>query len=416
MSRWDTDKTLPELFSAYFEAVRGVVADNTLDKMQRPHADGLLIPFFGTAEGITAARIATYGRTRLAKVKRKTLQKERSTLRGFLGWCHEQGHCVVLPEFPSLPARAKGTPYEVRRRGRATEVTPEQCWAIIDKMPKFSRRTATSDPFPVQDRHIVAYSTGLRPSTIDQLSCPEHWIPGSDVLIIEDRIDKARFGRELPLSEKAQEALGRVARRGLIFGRHNYRRHIAEAAKAVLPPEKARTFCAYDFRHTRLTELAGIDLRGAMYHAGHKRISTTDSYVRTDMAAARKVLKEASGLATRQPGSLVALHHLSVISGGSAKKRGRTSTSFRTPEPESGEQVRLLDRALDIIDAAAGQTPPDPDAVIEFVRDALTADALGQLALGVLEGGPFALLHLVRLAELVVERNSKAAPAEAEET
>lgn len=408
--------TLPVLMERWLESLEGSIGDGTIG-MCRMHFEAHLMPHFGAPGNITTATINEFARKRLKVVKRKTVQKERSTLRSFMSWCHESGYLPSPPAMPPMPWRQKGTPFAVRRRGKATDIEPEEARAIIAALPSWSKARLGVPAFPVRARFIVMYETALRPATLNVLSVPEHYTRGSSKLVIADEIDKARYGRELPLSRLAQEALDSVARgSGLIFGKHDYRNHLERAAKLVLKPEKAATFCAYDFRHTRATELAdGGDMRGVMYVLGHKNASTTDVYVRPNFKAAKKVLGLVSDTPTRVIGRLVGVpkrHDLIPITARRAKTRGRTGTGFIPPEPESthtdpGCALTLGDRALAIIESAAGQVPPDPDAVIEFVRDALTADALGQLALGVLEGGPFALLHLVRLAELVVERDAK---------
>src|SRR5690606_19059726 len=81
--------------------------------------------FFGTMGGLTDAACARYGRRRLAKVKRATVQKELSALRRFTAWCVEQGVLSRAPSVPALPRRATGTPFEKRRRGKPTPITPE---------------------------------------------------------------------------------------------------------------------------------------------------------------------------------------------------------------------------------------------------------------------------------------------------
>jgi hypothetical protein len=63
-------------------------------------------------------------------------------------------------------------------------------------------------------------------------------------------VDKNRFGREVPLSEAARAALDQVCPDvGLLFGSHDYRRLLREAAKAAgidesAPRGSATTICA----------------------------------------------------------------------------------------------------------------------------------------------------------------------------
>src|SRR5262245_931355 len=143
--------------------------------------------FFESMSGLTAANCARYSRERLRRVKRKTVQKELSALRRFLGWCEEQGIMSGTPKIVSPPRRALGTPFATRRRGTATLITPDEAMAIIAELPEWSTSRKTK-PFPIRARFVFAWETALRPSTIDLLSVPEHFSRGASVLIVTDEI------------------------------------------------------------------------------------------------------------------------------------------------------------------------------------------------------------------------------------
>jgi integrase len=247
--------------------------------------------FFRTMGSITDAACARFGRERLAHVKRQTVQKELNALKRFLRWCAEQGILTRAPVVPSPPRRAFGTPFEKRRRSKPTPLTPTEATAIIDALPEWSR-SKKCERFPVKARFRLAWETALRPRTVSQLSVPENFVRGSRVLVITDEIDKVRFGRELPLTEPAREAIESVCpERGLIFGDHDYRDQLQKAARATLPPEKAATFAAYDLRHARATQWAESgNLVGVAYLLGHKQVTTTNKYARPNRMAAEKVL------------------------------------------------------------------------------------------------------------------------------
>lgn len=414
MSRWDlpSDLTLSALADKWLDDISPTIDAGTAG-LYRMHLNTHLIPHFGSPHGITAAAIADYGRRRLRVVKRSTLQKERSALRGFLSWCEEQRFLLEPPEFPKLPRRAIGTAYAVPRRGKATDLSPEECRAVIAALPQWSRPRGEAEPFPVRARFIVAYETALRPATLDALSVPEHYVKGDDTIRIADEIDKARFGRVLPLTDDARRALDSVARTGIIFGRHNYRRHLSKAAKAVLPPAKARSFAAYDFRHARLTELAeGGNLTGVAYLAGHRLVTTTSIYVRPGLRAAERALAPFDGPLDRT-GRYLAANEKRNDSEYGAKKRGRTSTSFRTPEPETAGQrqdtVHMLsahELAVAVLGAAAAGSVPE-QSVNTLARAALELTTIGRLALGVLDGGPYALRRAIELARAVVDGQAR---------
>ncbi len=168
-------------------------------------------------------------------------------------------------------------------------------------LPQWSASKRTT-PFPIQARFVVAYETALRPSTLSDLRVPEHYSRGSATLTLTDELDKARFGRDLPLSPEARRALDAVCpESGPIFGKHDYRDALGKAAATILPPAKAEKFCAYDLRHARLTQLAEHNVNGAAYLAGHRRVSTTALYVKPNRRAAERVLAAVGDTGFRNP-------------------------------------------------------------------------------------------------------------------
>lgn len=252
---------------------------------------------FRTLGAITTATIATYQAARLDVVVKATVRKEVSSLRGFLRWCLQIGVILALPTVPELARKATGQRAQAGRKIRATELSEKQIAAVIAALPEWSivghGRHAKKPPYRVRDRFVFAYETGLRPSTIDRLSVPKNWRPGQVTLELDDDEDKARFGRTLPLSVRALEALQRCAPvTGVIFPRHDFRGYLEKAAASVLPADLAATFSQYDFRHARGTHLleATGNLPGVGFLLGHKKATTTDKYSRATRRAAESVL------------------------------------------------------------------------------------------------------------------------------
>jgi integrase len=254
--------------------------------------------FFGSMGRITDGACIAYMRERLSRVKRETIKKEMGALRRFVSWAVGRGLFTRAPLVPALPRRATGTPFEKRRRGKATPLTPEEAEALVEALPEWSSSKKV-ERFPVRARFRLMWETALRPKTIDQLLVPENYVRGATVLVITDAIDKTRFGRELPLTAAARAALESVCPDiGVIFGRHEYRDQLRKAARRVLSAEKAKTFTAYDLRHARATQWAESgNLVGVAYLLGHKQVTTTNRYARPNRAAAERVLsvKDAAG-------------------------------------------------------------------------------------------------------------------------
>jgi integrase len=408
MSRWDTDLTLLELADKWLEDIASTIDPETRDLYQL-HIYTHISPHFGNPHSIRTATIAEYGRRRLKVVKRTTLQKERSTLRGFLAWCEEQSYLPEPPEFPSLPKRATGTPHAVRRRGAATDLTPEECREIIAALPQWSRPRGNVGSYPIRARFIVAHETALRPATLDALSVPEHYSRGAETLLITDPIDKARFGRVLPLTDAARQALDGVARApGLIFGAHDYRYPLTKAAKAVLSPHKARTFTGYDFRHARLTELAeGGNLTGVAYLAGHRRVTTTALYVKPGLRAAERALGQFETGRVSSPKRLAGTEKISknrlLCEGEDSNLHGSYPASTSS-HPDSALSVHVNDlpaEAVALLGVAAGGAPVPEERIRAFARAVIELTPVTRMALAVLDGGPYAPRRAIELAQAV---------------
>jgi integrase len=389
---------LDELVRDWLDDLRGQLDPDTAE-LYRLHWATHLIPFFGQAQGITPQSIAGYCRARLKKVKRATIQKERSTLRGFIAWCLEQGHLSAPVELPPLPRRAAGTPWHQPRRGAATELTPEETAVLLAALPAWSTPRGGRSAFPVRARFVVAYETALRPATLDALSCPEHWTRGAKSLRIPDELDKARFGRELPLTEIAQSALESVAKRGLIFGAHDYRHQLEKAATQVLGAARGKKFCAYDLRHARLTHLAeGGNLPGVAYVAGHRRVTTTALYVRPGLRAAKRTLARAPS-----PSIEVLAPERAYEFESRPSHQQKTS---RIPSPAGRGDLlaeeTLAGGAVALLAAAASGESVDADALANFARSAIETTELGRLALAVIDGGEHAPRRAIELCRLIL--------------
>jgi len=303
------------------------------------------LEFFGdTLSRVTVPRMADYQRKRLGEVTRSTLRKERSAMNGFLGWCEEQGLIAEehRPHWPRLPKKALGVRSGPQREA-PVDLTPAQVNAFLAALPAWSKpRGGVS--FAIRARFIVAYETGLRPATLDELAVPKHWRPGSTEIVIEPRHDKARFGRKVPISARCAEALERTVlalglTEGLIFGEHDYRVPVERARVAAGLPED---FAPYDLRHGRAGHLldAGAMMRAVAHLLGHRKLTTTDRYLRAQEGDARAALAAASigGQSGDTEEEMLGTDATCEASAGdhSAKEGGRTPTALRPLEPESG--------------------------------------------------------------------------------
>jgi len=245
-----------------------------------------------------ALSLSAYIRKRLQESIAKTVRSEQSALRGFLAWLVETGYLAEVPAFNGVPRDAKGVPSKQRTRVAAPDYDEKEIRALLARLPEQSDNRLESrgkaDGFWVRPRCELLYEQALRPATVDRLSVPEHWEPGSKTLRITVDIDKEGAARELPLTPKALAALKRCApKSGLIFGEHKYYRYLRQAAAEALSPGKARLFTGQHLRSARATHLldAGAPLTGVQYLMGHKKTSTTALYIRPSKKAAAEALR-----------------------------------------------------------------------------------------------------------------------------
>lgn len=240
-----------------------------------------------------ARGLTSYIQERLREARAKTVKSELSALRGLLRWLFETGE-LAEPIALSIPKAALGVKASRRTRVAAPELSVAEVNAVLRALPERSDKG-----WWVRPRCEFLYLSALRPATVDALSVPEHWQPGSKMVRITSDIDKEGFARELPLPERALEILDKCApEEGVIFGEHKYYRYIRRAAaKAVkgrsLSPGKAAVFTGQHLRSARATHLldAGASLTGAQYLLGHTRSSTTARYARPSLKQAIEALK-----------------------------------------------------------------------------------------------------------------------------
>jgi integrase len=290
--------TFERAHALWIEEFRTTHARVTLD-VWAMYGRNLWPGYFTDLERITHVRLKEYMRARLGVVKRESVRKELFALKSFLTFCSETFDLPAV-EVPKLPKRALGVAYVKRRRKAASELAPDQVRALLRELPEWgSTSHLDADQYPIRALFLVLYETGLRPSTITRLSVPEHYVRGQRVLHLTPDVDKARYGRDVPLTKRARRVLDYLIKkmgpdfRGPIFGTdsgagHDYRKRLQRAAFKVLPREVAASFCGAHLRSARITHLleSGANIVGVQHLAGHKQISTTAKYVRAGFRAA----------------------------------------------------------------------------------------------------------------------------------
>jgi integrase len=224
---------------------------------------------FGTLGKLTSSDIGDYQRNRLKEVLKTTVIKERSALLRFMMWLDEKGYIPSVPLFPRLGKKVRGTNYASKRRSVPQLALDRKHVAVfLQALPERSGKHG----FLVRSRFAFQHATALRPGLVDNLTWDN--VRPDGTLFIPGEFDKNNKERIVPLSPLALQALKDAGPRvpgGLIFGRHDYREHVARA-KAKLPGHIAKEFTPYGLKHARVTEWvrAGKNELGIQYLTGTK--------------------------------------------------------------------------------------------------------------------------------------------------
>lgn len=183
---------------------------------------------------------------------RETLKKGLSALRRLAKWAHGRGYLAQMPEIETPGRRVLGTSVPNARKKIALIFTVDEIAAIISNLPEYWSAPRAREPYPVRARYIVAWKTALWPQTLGKIASPTDYRKGATTLVNRNEVDKNRFGRELPLSDAARQALDGVCpTSGLIFGRHDCIMLLRRAAKAAgIDAFRAERISDYDFRHS----------------------------------------------------------------------------------------------------------------------------------------------------------------------
>jgi integrase len=327
-------------------------------------------PFFVTVDRLNTVGVEDYISHRLRLVQRETLKKELTALRRFAKWAFKRGYLAAMPEI-EVPGRSVlGTKCSQTRKATFQVFSEAEIEGVLAKLPVMAKGHRAPVAFAVRARYEIAWETALRPATLDKLRAPDDYRRGAATLVIRDEIDKTRFGRELPLSERARAALDAVCPEGaagVIFGEHDYRKILRAAAVAAgIDARRASVMSDYDFRHSRLTFLGTktSNLAGVMYLAGHKQPATTARYLRPQREEAAEVLEAvrvAAGGKARAPSPAAFGGDLSPFRGrgedGQSSAGGVVGSSELTAGPDG---LASFDLAAGGGAACPGKSAPHP--------------------------------------------------------
>jgi hypothetical protein len=116
-------------------------------------------PRFDSLGSIASSAMQDYSRARLRHVKRGTVCKELSVMRGFLKWCLDRGYNADMPVIKDPPARSTGMTacYKVR-----VDLNNDRATKLIGALPEWSKGTH----HPVRDLILFIWETALRRKTV----------------------------------------------------------------------------------------------------------------------------------------------------------------------------------------------------------------------------------------------------------
>lgn len=220
-------------------------------------------------------------RPRPKKGSTVTVAKELVTLRRFLKWCRKRQLIDHVPDWEPVKPISDYQP---------PDLTPSDVRALLEELP--DRRTHHRR-FPVREFFTVQWAQGLRPGELESLRWQDVNLSRREMTVRQSE-DKARVGRTMHLVPEAvavlEQLTGDALPSALIFGAVRFQRSLDLATAQLGMPHVT----PHHFRHARLTELGHSPRAtpGALRSfAGHKHLSTTDRYLRTQAKAVRVMLE-----------------------------------------------------------------------------------------------------------------------------
>jgi integrase len=253
------------------------------------------LPYFQETDGLTTAAVEDYVAARLREVQRSTIKKELQTLRQFVKWAERRGELAEPVQLVAPPATALGTPSRPRER---VDLEPWQVELILEALPERSRMN-----HPIKAMMTLVWETSLRIDGVQRLQCPRHFTAGANELTLTKDVDKNRWNRSLPLSDRTARYLGALctdekgeAIVGFIFGEYAYLKTLRATARKIrtkleLSEEACNKIDARDFRHGAASHMAEVsnDVAGIAYMMGHRDVRTSSQYIHPRLHAGRRV-------------------------------------------------------------------------------------------------------------------------------
>ena len=277
---------LAELFDQWLDDIDGTVSERYWTTQARRAA--VLAERFHSLSDVTPKAVRDFIKERLKEVTATTVRRDLVPLRECLRWAFDEGR-IEEPVFIPLPKkRARGTrALDTRRVG----LTDTQVESLLRLLPERTR-----SGHPIRALFTVAWDTGLRHDGIFRLEAGRHFRTGRRILHVTKDIDKNGYERDLPLTDRAYEALAaQGVEVGPIFQRWDYRKPLRTAAKALgLDPDDLNSLDMRDFRHAATDDGARKSghLSGLAYMAGHTDKHTTSRYIHPQIDDAREVLNK----------------------------------------------------------------------------------------------------------------------------
>jgi integrase len=200
---------LKTLVETYLEHIKATGSAERY-AMQVQHVNAHLLRNFRSLEELASeARWSDYdAMRRRSGMATRTVAKELSTFRTFAKWCKQRRLIDEVPEYQGP---------RIRSDFQALCLEPEQIEAILAALPEKVRHGRAWGQ-AIRARFVFAWETSLRPATVARIRV-EDYDAKHKRLQIRESADKARFGRELPLTEPGVPSRAPAPRRVLSSAR-----------------------------------------------------------------------------------------------------------------------------------------------------------------------------------------------------
>ena len=235
-----------EVAARWLADVESCLVPTTFTLYRQTYVKKHFAPFFVTMDSLTTVSVEDYVSKRLRQVKRQTLKAELSVLRRIAKWATKRGFLQRMPEIEVPGRRTLGTTASKSRKIAYQVFNAEEIDGILAELPEIGAGEQSSKgQNPISGSRALhrrmgdgAAAGNAQPTAIAGALPPRAGGPGYRERCRQGAV-RPRAAARHRLACRARSVCPQV---GIIFGEHDYRRLLREAAtRAGIERHRAET-------------------------------------------------------------------------------------------------------------------------------------------------------------------------------